>query len=96
MRNEERTIEGKIVSTQLAAFGETDIIYGYITVEVTRNEHVDVKIDSYTYYETLEVGNRVVVDAATLGSTDVLVAKRVLRGPVLESASVEERATATS
>ena len=96
MRDEERTIEGKIVSTQLASFGETDIIYGSITIEVTRNEHVDVKIDSYTDYETLEVGNHVVVDAARLGSTDILVAKRVLLGPILESGSVEDGAIPTS
>jgi hypothetical protein len=96
MRSEERTIEGKIVSTQLATFGNTDIIYGSITIEVTRDEHVDVKIDSYTYYETLEVGNHVGVDVARLGSTDILVAKRVLLWPILESGSVEERAVATS
>ena len=96
MRNEEFTIEGRIVSTQLATFGDTDIIYGSITIEVTRNEHVDVKIDSYTYYESLDVGNHVVVDAARLGSTDILVAKRVLLAPILDSTSVGERAVATS
>jgi len=96
MRRAERTIEGKIVSTQLATFGETDIIYGCITIEVTRNEHVNVKIDSYTYYETLEVGNHVAVDVATLGSTDILVAKRVLLGPTFDLGTVEEGAVATS
>jgi len=96
MRNEEFAIEGKIVSTQLATFGDTEIIYGSITIEVSRNEHVDVKIDSYTYYETLEIGNHVVVDAARLGSTDILVAKRILLGPILDSTSVGERAVATS
>ncbi len=77
MEKEEITIEGKIVSSQLGEFGKNEIVYGYITIEVSPNQNVLVKIDSYTWYETLDIGNDVIIKAKTLGTTDILVARKV-------------------
>ena len=73
----EKTIEGKIISTQLGEFGDNQLVYGYIGIEKPSGEHVMVKIDSYTWYETLEIGSYVFVETARLGTTDIIVARRV-------------------
>jgi len=73
----ENTIEGKIVSQQLGTFGKAQIVYGYIGIEKPNGEHVKVKVDSYTWYETLEVGSQVFVEIAHLGTTDIIVARRI-------------------
>jgi len=73
----EKTIEGKIISKDLGAFGKNKIVYGYIGILKPNGEKVKVKIDSYTWYETLEIGSDVFVEIFNLGSTDILVARRV-------------------
>jgi hypothetical protein len=73
----ENTIEGKIISQELGTFGKTQIIYGYIGIEKPNGEHVKVKVDSYTLHETLEVGSQVFVKIAHLGTTDIIVARRI-------------------
>ncbi|MFW9960357.1 MAG: hypothetical protein ACFFDV_05030 [Candidatus Thorarchaeota archaeon] len=77
MEKNEIIIEGKIVSSQLGGFGKTEIVYGYIGIEVSHNQSVMVKIDSYTWYETLDIGKHVIIHAAKLGSTNILVARKV-------------------
>lgn len=77
MEKNEIIIEGKIVSSQLGEFGKNEIVYGYIGIEVGHNENVLVKIDSYTWYETLDVGKHVIIHAAKLGTTNILVARKV-------------------
>jgi hypothetical protein len=77
MKEEEQIIEGKIISNQLGKFGKEEMLYGYIGIEITPKQHVAIKIDSYTWYETLEVGNHVIVEAVKLGVTDILVARKV-------------------
>jgi hypothetical protein len=36
-----------------------------------------VKIDSYTWYETLEIGSHVFLELDNLGTTEILVARRI-------------------
>jgi len=73
----EKTIEGKIISRDLGTFGKNQIVYGYIGVLKPNGEKIKVKIDSYTWYETLEIGSDVFIEINNLGSTDILVARRV-------------------
>ena len=91
MTDKEQTIEGKIISSQLGEFGKKEILYGYIGVEIDPTHHVAIKIDSYTWYETLEIGNHVVIETAKLGTTDILVARKVsLKTPTHSSTAMEE------
>jgi len=73
----EKTIEGKIISKQLGEFGHDHIVYGYIGIEKPNGEQIVVKIDSYTWYETLEIGTYVFVEIAHLGTTEIIVARRI-------------------
>ena len=73
----EKTIEGKIISNQLGVFGHNHTVYGYIGIEKPNGEQIMVKIDSYTWYETLEIGSHVFVETASLGTTDIIVARRI-------------------
>ena len=73
----DKTIEGKIISKDLGVFGKNQIAYGYIGILTPNGEKVKIKIDSYTWYETLEFGSDVFVEVHQLGTTDILVAKRV-------------------
>lgn len=73
----ERTIEGKIISKQLGVFGKKQIVYGYIGIEKPDGQQIEVKIDSYTWYETLEIGTHVFAELHNLGTTEILVARRI-------------------
>ncbi|MFW9844554.1 MAG: hypothetical protein ACFFEV_08255 [Candidatus Thorarchaeota archaeon] len=73
----EKTIEGKIISRQLGEFGHNQMVYGYVGIEKLNGEQIMVKVDSYTWYETLEIGADVFVETDNLGSTDILVARRI-------------------
>jgi hypothetical protein len=95
MRDVEEVLEGRIVSTQLGEFGNTGIIYGYISIDAAPGKNVVVKIDSYTHHENLEVGSYVIVKAAKLGMTDILVAKDVSSKQSTET-TTRERIMATS
>jgi hypothetical protein len=74
-----REIKGKIIASTLAEFAETGVLYGYIGVEVDSGAHIRIKVDSYTWYETLEMGHQVAIEAETLGDTDILVARKITR-----------------
>ena len=71
------TISGKIISADLGRFSSREIVYGYIGIELHDKSHVKVKIDSYTWYETLLVGEEVVVEVDKLANTEILVARTV-------------------
>ena len=73
----EKTIEGKIISKQLGEFGDRQIVYGYVGIEKPNGEQIVVKVDSFTWYETLEIGRHVFVETASLGTTDIIVARRI-------------------
>lgn len=88
------TVNGKIVSTNLGEFSKRRIIYGYIGIELPDKTHIQVKIDSYTWYETLTIGDEVVVEIETLGNTDILVARKIQLKTSLEISAEESTATA--
>ncbi|MHA2047951.1 MAG: hypothetical protein ACW99G_24475 [Candidatus Thorarchaeota archaeon] len=69
--------EGKIISANLGEFSKRQIVYGYIGIELPDKSHIKIKIDSYTWYESLVIGDEVVVEANTLANTDILVARKI-------------------
>lgn len=73
----EKTIEGKIISKDLGVFGKDQIVYGYVGIEKPDGEQIKVKVDSFTWYETLEIGCYVFVETYKLGTTDIIVARRI-------------------
>ncbi|MHA1137483.1 MAG: hypothetical protein ACTSSE_13440 [Candidatus Thorarchaeota archaeon] len=73
----ENTIEGKIISRELGVFGKNEIVYGYIGIEKPSGEQIRVKIDSFTWYETLEIGSHVFVETYNIGTTNIIVARRI-------------------
>ncbi|MFW9788433.1 MAG: hypothetical protein ACFFE2_13860 [Candidatus Thorarchaeota archaeon] len=70
-------IEGRIASTNLGEITSKKIIYGYLGLELPDKTHVKVKVDSYTWYETLTIGDEVIVEVHTLADTDILVARKI-------------------
>lgn len=72
-----KTIQGKIVSTNLGEFSKKGIVYGFIGVERSDKTVVKIKIDSYTEYETLHIGDEVEVEIHHLGNTDILAARAI-------------------
>ncbi|MHA1963770.1 MAG: hypothetical protein ACXACG_11185 [Candidatus Thorarchaeota archaeon] len=89
-----RTIEGKIISTNLGEFSKKRIIYGYLGIELPDKKHIQVKVDSYTWYETLAIGDEVVVEVETLLNTDIIVARKIQLKSSTEPSSDEVTATA--
>jgi len=73
----ENTIEGKIISKELGVFGSRQIVYGYLGIEKPNGQQLMVKVDSFTWYETLEIGSHVFVEIEKLGTTDILIARRI-------------------
>ncbi|MHA1576950.1 MAG: hypothetical protein ACTSU3_06280 [Candidatus Thorarchaeota archaeon] len=73
----DNTIEGKIISKQLGVFGSKQTIYGYLGIETSSGQQRTVKVDAFTWYETLEIGSQVIVEIATLGTTDIIVAQKI-------------------
>ncbi len=71
--------KGTIVATQLANYANSDIKYGYITLETDEKEHVRIKIDSYTKYDTLERGESIVAKTKSISSDGVIVAREIRR-----------------
>lgn len=72
-----KTISGEIVASQTARLPAMDKEYGYITVQTSDQNHVKLKVDMSTNYETIERGNRVVVEYDQLGGTNILTAKNI-------------------
>jgi hypothetical protein len=72
-----KAIQGKIISAELGRFSKREIVYGYIGIELQDKSHIKIKIDSYTWYETLNVGEDVIVETEKLADTDILVARTV-------------------
>ena len=70
-------INGKIISSDLGLFSKREIVYGYIGIELPDKSHIKIKIDSYTWYETLSIGEDVVVEIEKLSNTEILVARTV-------------------
>jgi hypothetical protein len=90
----DREIEGRIVSSSVATFGNTGIVYGYLGVESDSGERMKIKVDSYTWYETLEMGEHVRIEAHSLGDTSVVVARRIERMASLSDSGQTEEPTA--
>ena len=75
------TIEGKIISKQFGVFGSKQIVYGYLGIETLSGQQKTLKVDAFTWYETLEIGSQVIVEIATLGTTDIIVARKISFNP---------------
>ena len=70
---------GEIVAAQMASIPNSNRRYGYITIETPGKEYLKLKIDVKTKYDTIERGEHVSVEYDTLGDTDILSARRILR-----------------
>ncbi|MGY5865385.1 MAG: hypothetical protein RTV41_12340 [Candidatus Thorarchaeota archaeon] len=90
------TIEGKIVSAQLGEFSKNKIVYGFIGIELQDRSHIKIKVDSYTSYETLVVGERVTAEVEKLGNTDILVARSIRLKSGLEMETTDKANVETS
>ena len=73
----EKTIEGRIISKDLGVFGKNQTVYGYIGIEKPNGEQISVKVDTFTWFETLEIGSHVFIETSSLGTTDIIVARRI-------------------
>lgn len=73
----DNTIEGKIISKQMGVFGNKQIVYGYLGIETPSGQQRIVKVDAFTWYETLEIGSQVIVEITNLGATDIIVADKI-------------------
>ena len=90
----EGQLTGKIISTNLGEFAKRRIIYGYIGIELPDKTHIKVKIDSYTWYETLTLGDEVILETETLSGTSIIVARKIQLKS--DSEVTKEEATATA
>ncbi|MFW9833707.1 MAG: hypothetical protein ACFFEK_06920 [Candidatus Thorarchaeota archaeon] len=86
-------ISGKIISANIGEFSKRRIRYGYIGLELADKTHMKIKVDSYTLYETLEIGDEVVVEFENLASTDIHVARKIQLISNVEHPSDEISAT---
>lgn len=90
-------VTGKIVSSAIADFGGTGIHYGYIGIERENGSHMRLKVDSYTSYETLDLGDHVIIEAENLGSTDIVVARKITKNmPFTDQVEGERETVAVS
>lgn len=70
-------LEGQIIASQVGRISNTDKKYGFITIRTPEESHVKVKIDSYTNYDTLEMGHDVEIFTDELGSSSLIVAREI-------------------
>jgi hypothetical protein len=68
---------GEIVSSQLARYGDNDTRYGYVTIQTPDLGYVRIKVDAYTSFDTLDIGEQVLVESKKLGDTGIIVAKQI-------------------
>lgn len=61
----------------IETFGESEVKTGFITIQLSEDEYMQLDIGSYTAFETLDEGAKVCVEVDTLGDTGILYAKKV-------------------
>ncbi len=68
---------GTIVASMVERIGESELITGFITIQIDEDEYVQLDVGSYTEYDTLDEGNKVRVEVDSLGETGILYAKKI-------------------
>jgi hypothetical protein len=87
-------LSGKIISSQIGYLGKKEVLYGFISVESQEGKHVTMKVDAYTEYETIKVGDHVRIDVHSLGDTDILVAREIVAAnPFVTASAVKAEAS---
>ncbi len=71
----EKIVTGFITAANIAVMGKTH--YGYLGIETDEHEKLKVKVSAFTQYDTLEVGERVIVELQTVGDDSILTAKKI-------------------
>jgi hypothetical protein len=90
----EEILSGKIISSQLGIYGKDEMLYGFITVETQEGKHVTLKIDAYTEYETIKVGDHVRIDVHSLANTNILLAREIVAAtPFVTAKTAKAEAT---
>ena len=74
----QKQISGIIVASVVEPIGDTDMKEGFITVQISGDEYVQLDVGSYTQYDILDEGAKVCIEIETLGDTSILYAKRVV------------------
>ncbi|MFX1369902.1 MAG: hypothetical protein ACFFAY_15010 [Promethearchaeota archaeon] len=74
-----KEVEGCIISSHTAKIAKSKGVYGYIGIETTDNEHLKLKVDIYTDYDTLKRGANVAVKYDMLGDAGILTARKITR-----------------
>ena len=73
-----KTLKGPVTSTQLTKFGAQGKEYGFIGIEVSEHQHVQVKIDAFTQWERCRIGDRVTAEVENIGSSGIVRAKKIV------------------
>jgi len=71
----EKIVTGFITAANIAVMGKTH--YGYLGIETDEHEKLKVKVSAFAQYDTLEVGERVIVELQTVGDDSILTAKKI-------------------
>jgi hypothetical protein len=72
-----KTLKGPVTSSRLVKYGAQGKEYGFIGIEIAAHKHVQVKIDANTQWEKFKVGDRVTAEVEDLGSSGIIVAKKI-------------------
>ncbi|MFW9846267.1 MAG: hypothetical protein ACFFD6_05945 [Candidatus Thorarchaeota archaeon] len=76
----------------MGIFGKEELPYGFITVETPEGHHMTIKVDAYTVYETLNIGDYVRIDVHRLANTEILVAREIVSAaPFVRATTVEAK-----
>lgn len=71
-------LDGIIVMSNVDSIGTTDMRDGLITIETPDCDLIKLKVGSYTVFETLDEGKRVLIEAKALSTTNVLFATNII------------------
>ena len=70
-----KAFTGHIVSNQLGNMGSKK--YGFIGLKTKNKEELKIKISAFTKYETLDVGERVRIEAESIGNMGIFTARLI-------------------
>ncbi|MHA2177694.1 MAG: hypothetical protein ACXABH_11150 [Candidatus Thorarchaeota archaeon] len=70
-----KAFTGHIVSNQLGYMGSKK--YGFIGLKTKNKEELKIKISAFTKYDTLDVGERVRIEAESIGNMGIFTARLI-------------------
>ncbi|MHA2220683.1 MAG: hypothetical protein ACXAAO_01325 [Candidatus Thorarchaeota archaeon] len=70
-----KAFTGHIISNQLGNMGSKK--YGFIGLKTKNKEELKIKISAFTKYDTLDVGERVRIEAESIGNMGIFTARLI-------------------